>query len=130
MSLIVAAFALAVAATIIITIGGIITKDKIRQESNNRDIDGDLLVEKIDNCTNIVTLKELYGDKKIEIQGDAISSDIYEGIVISKVLDDDITSCNPLDVPGILNDNVVLNDLLHAPSTLLDDDIPVPVEIV
>lgn len=59
MSLIAAALALAVAATIIITIGGIITKDKIRQESNNRDIDGDLLVEKIDICANIVNILHL-----------------------------------------------------------------------
>ncbi len=56
----------AAVSTIAIVISGIITREKIQQELRNRGVNG-VLIDKIDNCTNTMTLKELENDNKIEV---------------------------------------------------------------
>ena len=72
----------AAVSTIAIVISGIITREKIQQELRNRGVNG-VLIDKIDNCTNTMTLKELENDNKIEVQGDGIDYSLYEGQVIT-----------------------------------------------
>ena len=68
----------AAVSTIAIVISGIITREKIQQELRNRGVNG-VIIDKIDNCTNTMTLKELENDNKIEVQGDGIDYSLYEG---------------------------------------------------
>ena len=72
----------AAVSTIAIVIRGIITREKIQRELRNRGVNG-VIIDKIDNCTNTMTLKELENDNKIEVQGDGIDYSLYEGQVIT-----------------------------------------------
>lgn len=77
---------LAAAATvsaIVIVIRGVITKNRIREKMREEGIRR-MIVQKVDECSNIVKLEDLNSDKTIEIQGDGISSEIdeYDTIVI------------------------------------------------
>lgn len=75
------ALAAAFLAAIVIVIHGMITEEKIRQELKDRCLDN-AFVKKIDACENTITLEEFESGRKIEIQGDSISDDIYEDDVI------------------------------------------------
>ena len=68
----------AAVSTIAIVISGIITREKIQQELRNRGVE-EAIIDKIDNCTNTVTLDELKNGNKIEVQGDGIDYSLYEG---------------------------------------------------
>ena len=72
----------AAVSTIAIVISGIITREKIQQELRNRGVE-EAIIDKIDNCTNTVTLDELKNGNKIEVQGDGIDYSLYEGQVIT-----------------------------------------------
>lgn len=79
--LMLAAGAAAIAA-IVIYIHGTITKDKIREELRAKGIDEDMLIKEINRCENTISLEELDGNKPVEIRGDDISYDLYEGETI------------------------------------------------
>lgn len=66
---------------IVIVVNGIITKEKIRKQLKEKGVE-DAIVDKIDNCSNTVTLKDLESENTYEIRGDDIDSDIDEGDVI------------------------------------------------
>lgn len=76
----VAAAAVAVTA-IVIKIYGTITKDKIEQELRNRGVN-EAIIEKIDNCSNQVSLKDLENGNTYEVRGDDVDYCLDEGDVI------------------------------------------------
>lgn len=67
---------------IIIVVSGIIDKQKIQDKMREQGV-SDALVEKINNCENVVRLKDLDSDQTYEIQGDDVSYSLYEGQVIT-----------------------------------------------
>lgn len=78
--LIVAAATTAVAT--IIYISGMITKAKLGKVMEEKGVKN-AVIEKIDSCTNQVSLKDLENGTRYEVKGDGIDCDVDEGIVIS-----------------------------------------------
>ena len=72
----------AAVAAIVITINGIINKRRIEEEMRKRDVEK-VIVKKVDECDNVLTLKDLDSDAVYEINGDDIADDIYEGQYIT-----------------------------------------------
>lgn len=73
-----AAAAVATVAAIVIYISGTITRSKLKEKLRDNDIK-DAMIEKIDNCENVVTLKDMDSDKTLEIHGDDVDYELYEG---------------------------------------------------
>lgn len=118
--LLLGAAAVAAVGAIVIVIQGIITRDKIKSELENRNTK-DAIIEEINNCTNVVTLKELESGNRIEIQGDGISSDIKIGDVIyghGKSSIEDYMK----DLVGEASSTITLNDLYCDNIEIQDDD--------
>lgn len=66
---------------IVVVVNGIITKDVAKQQLRNRGVTN-AMVDKINNCTNCVSIKDLDSDNTYEIRGEGIGYDISEGDVI------------------------------------------------
>lgn len=73
-----AAAAVATVAVIVIYISGTITRSKLKEKLRDNDIK-DAMIEKIDNCENVVTLKDMDSDKTLEIHGDDVDYELDEG---------------------------------------------------
>lgn len=73
-----AAAAVATVAAIVIYISGTITRSKLKEKLRENDIK-DAMIEKIDNCENVVTLKDMDSDKTLEIHGDDVDYELDEG---------------------------------------------------
>lgn len=73
-----AAAAVATVAAIVIYISGTITRSKLKEKLRDNDIK-DAMIEKIDNCENVVTLKDMDSDKTLEIHGDDMDYELDEG---------------------------------------------------
>ena len=73
-----AAAAVATVAAIVIYISGTITRSKLKEKLRDNDIK-DAMIEKIDNCENVVTLKDMDSDKTLEIHGDDVDYELDEG---------------------------------------------------
>ena len=65
-------------AAIVIYISGTITRSKLKEKLRENDIK-DAMIEKIDNCENVVTLKDMDSDKTLEIHGDDVDYELDEG---------------------------------------------------
>lgn len=76
--LLLGALAVGAVASIIIEIVGTITRDKLKEEMRSRGIE-DMLIEKINNTENTITLKELLSGERYEVHGDDIDYDLTEG---------------------------------------------------
>ena len=66
--------AAAVVATVVaieIYISGTITRSKLKDKMRDNGIK-DAMIEKIDYCENVVTLKDMDSDKTLEIHGDDV----------------------------------------------------------
>lgn len=74
-------FGLATAALGVIIINGIITENKIQEQLQSKGIEAALLKE-INSCTNTVKVYDLVKDESIEIRGDGISDELFEGELI------------------------------------------------
>ncbi len=72
----------AAVSTIAIVISGIITREKLQQELRIRGME-EAIIDKINNCTNTMTLHDLQNGNEIEVQGDGIDYSLYEGQVIT-----------------------------------------------
>ena len=72
---------LATVAVGVIVISGTVTKNRIREQMQKRNIKK-MLVTQIDSCTNTVKLSDLYSDQTMEIRGDDVSNDLDECDVI------------------------------------------------
>ena len=73
--------AAAVVATVVaieIYISGTITRSKLKDKMRDNGIK-DAMIEKIDNCENVVTLKDMDSDKTLEIHGDDVDYELDEG---------------------------------------------------
>lgn len=79
--LVVAAAATAVATVITICISGMITKTKLRKALEEKGVKN-ALIEKVDSCTNQVSLKDLDNETRYEVKGDSVDYDVDEGDVI------------------------------------------------
>ncbi len=83
--LLLAALAAGTVAAIVVYVAGTITRAKIREKALENGIKK-LLVKKVDNCSNKVTLSEITNDgttaKEMEIHGDDIDDLIDEGDII------------------------------------------------
>lgn len=73
-----AAAAVATVAAIVIYISGTITRSKLKEKLRDNDIK-DAMIEKIDNCENVVTLKDMDSDKTLEIHGDDVDYELDKG---------------------------------------------------
>lgn len=73
-----AAAAVATVTAIVIYISGTITRSKLKEKLRENDIK-DAMIEKIDNCENVVTLKDMDSDKTLEIHGDDVDYELDEG---------------------------------------------------
>lgn len=73
-----AAAAVATVAAVVIYISGTITRSKLKEKLRDNDIK-DAMIEKIDNCENVVTLKDMDSDKTLEIHGDDVDYELDEG---------------------------------------------------
>ena len=73
----------AAVSTIAIVISGIITKEKPQQELRASRMFNGAIIDKINNCTNTMTLHDLQNGNEIEVQGDDIDYSLYEGQVIT-----------------------------------------------
>lgn len=74
----------AAAVTTFYVISGIITRNKIRETlKNNSENINDAIITQINNCTNEISIKDLYSNCEYTIQGDGISNEIYNGEVIT-----------------------------------------------
>lgn len=76
-----AACAALAASVIYICIKGTISKQKIKEEMNNKRINKSL-IQKIDNCNNTINFKDLESGTEYQISGDDIDDDIYEDEII------------------------------------------------
>ncbi len=73
--------AAAVVATVVaieIYISGTITRSKLKDKMRDNGIK-DAMIEKIDYCENVVTLKDMDSDKTLEIHGDDVDYELDEG---------------------------------------------------
>lgn len=71
----------AVVGVIAIYISGRITKERIKQELAQKNVQ-EAVITCIDNCTNVISMKDLNSDQEYEIHGDEISNDLYESQTI------------------------------------------------
>lgn len=74
--------AVTTAVATVICISGMITKAKLRKAMEEKGIKN-AVIEKIDSCTNQVSLKDLENGTRYEIKGDGIDCDVDVGVVIS-----------------------------------------------
>ncbi len=72
---------LATVAVGVIVISGTVTKMRIREQMQNKNLK-EMLVTEIDSCTNTVKLSDLYSDQTMEIRGDDVSDDLDEYDII------------------------------------------------
>ncbi len=73
-----AAAAVAAVTTIVIYIADTITRPKLKEKLREKGIE-DAVIEKIDYCNNVVSVKDLDSDKMLEIHGDDVSYELDEG---------------------------------------------------
>ncbi len=66
---------------IVIVVNGIISKDVAKQKMREKGVDK-FIVDKIDKCTNTMSIKDLESSNTYELKGDGIGYDIFEGDVI------------------------------------------------
>lgn len=79
--LVVAAATAAVVSVVKIVISGIITKNKLKEAMENKNVQN-AIVEKVENCSNQVTLRDLENDTIYEVHGDGVDYNIDEGDII------------------------------------------------
>lgn len=72
---------LLLAGAITIVISGIITREKAQQKLEERGVKN-AIVEKINECSNTLSIKDLDDDKTYELKGDDISDEFYEGMIV------------------------------------------------
>ena len=75
--LIKAAIAAAVVSAIVIYVSGKITQSKIQDALREKGVKS-ALIQKIDNCNNVVSLKDLESDQEYELHGDSIDDYLRE----------------------------------------------------
>ena len=68
----------ATVATIVIYVSGTITRSKLKEKLRDNDIE-DAMIEAIDHCDNVVTVKDMDSDKTLEIHGDDVDYELDEG---------------------------------------------------
>lgn len=69
--------AAAAVTAIVVTITGVINKQRISEAMRSNGIKN-ALINEIDNCENVVKLEDMDSDKTIEIHGDSVSSSLDE----------------------------------------------------
>lgn len=67
-----------VSAAIVIHISGVITHRKLEEKLRQKKI-SKAIIKKIDQCSNVVLLKDLDSKKILEIHGDELSDDLKKG---------------------------------------------------
>ena len=73
-----AAAAVTTVAAIVVYVDGKITRRKLQKKLRENGIQ-DGLIEAIDHCNNVVSMKDMESDKKLEIHGDDVDYDLDEG---------------------------------------------------
>lgn len=73
-----AAAAVATVAAVVVYVAGPITQSKLREKLRENGIEN-AMIEAIDRCDNVVSVKDLNSDRKLEIHGDDVSYDLDEG---------------------------------------------------
>jgi fructose-1-phosphate kinase PfkB-like protein len=79
--LIKAAIAAAVVSAIVIYVSGKITRQKIQEELRNKNVKS-AMIKAINECDNVVSLKDMDSDQEYEIHGDSVDSYLDSGDVI------------------------------------------------
>lgn len=78
---ILAVAAVAAVAAIVINISGMITKATLQENLKGKNMSA-VIVKKINRCTNQISLEDLNSDQTVEVHGDGVSYELYEGDVI------------------------------------------------
>lgn len=73
-----ALMALLAAATVVVYVAGTITRSKIEDKLKENGIK-DAMIDTINSCDNVISVKDLDSDKTLEIHGDDISYELNEG---------------------------------------------------
>ena len=73
-----AAAAVATVAAIVVYVAGTITRSKLEEKLRENGIE-DAMIKAIDYCENVVTIEDMDSNKTLEIHGDDVSYDLYEG---------------------------------------------------
>ena len=79
-ALLVAAAAVVVSSAVIY-ISGTITRVKLEEKLQENGVK-DAMIDAIDRCNNVVSIKDLESDKTLEIHGDDVSYELSEGDLI------------------------------------------------
>ena len=66
---------------IVVYVSGTITRSKLKDKLRENGIE-DAMIEAIDRCDNVVSVKDLDSDKTLEIHGDNVSYELDEGGLI------------------------------------------------
>lgn len=89
------------ASAIVIYIDGKITEAKIDEELREKKLEK-ALVQRIDKCNNVISLKDLDSDQEYEIHGDSIDDSMYTGQVIT------------IGAPMVEHQNSIENSIISA----------------
>lgn len=73
-----AAAAVGTVAAIVIYVTGTITRSKLKDKLRENGIE-DALIEAIDYCDNVVSIKDMDSDKTLEVHGDDVDYELNKG---------------------------------------------------
>lgn len=73
-----AAAAVATVAAIVVYVSGTITRRRLEEKLRENGIE-DALIEAIDYCDNVVSIKDMDSDKTLEVHGDDVDYELDEG---------------------------------------------------
>lgn len=75
------AAALAAAVFLTVYVVGQINRSSLEQKLRSKNIKK-AIIKEIDRCNNVVKLKDLDNDRTLEVRGDSVSLELYEGQLI------------------------------------------------
>lgn len=78
LKILIAAATVGAVAAIIVYISGTITRSIAREKAQENGIKEAIITE-VDNCSNVVKIRDLDSDQEVEIHGDCVDWDLNEG---------------------------------------------------